>query len=1513
MKRNFWICSTLAFIALSGNNVDGMAPGRNNYQNLTVGNSFTIVWNCRTELERLGIDPREVLGIYRYGVAFDLLVPDCRNALIAADDLIARAGRRQNPNGRGAAANFQIPQPRPVHVGLQPVHGHNQPGALPVVQNQVPNDEQARGRELQLYRDLEVYMSGKILDTNATPIDEQSVMKALKAPKLIFSRSPGQDVATALGIVGQFNAQNFVNAKLNGIGGNFKFTIVGDNDRVHEFLNILSVIRECYVIAGRLSRQNPQLANKIRIWLKLPLVQWVEALRTWCNNPGWLRFNHLSTADVVKLTAIATDPTIAFDTETDPTTNQIRPSMSNLTKSLAALRGVNGVELEGDQLIEGQTILTWLKKPYKKGWLLDPINMFKQLPDQQKRQVNLNSDQDIQNLVAARIQVIDANERFTGENISERDFFNMLALLADLSIPNLNPAGQMRLNTIRRDLLHRWIEILQNWCMSKDRWHRSWLNFNNVSEEDIQKLRSIASRLSPNIFSRQDLLVLNGEERTQLRNEEGIRGTPILFWMETHSKPVLEQKIVERSGQFIHSFLPNVNANDFMHSLSAHDSWTLSMLSLKPLLIRTLFDIYDQHLSEKDIVKIFMPQIWESLEGSSHLIDCLVASSFGRSFSVPIFSKFVLNSFANNHLQVPQNEAKALTMQFLPLEMRDTNEKVVQVSGFIDELTTGTPGIFGDVRVQNAIYPPKLYFPILSFKNGVRNRIDALRQGQGVIDEFFEASRYFDSTDERIQNAVDQNRPGEVNFWTELHNAYTQDTTARDTNFRRLRNLINNNPDDNRSAALFGYAFDLPEAEGSPQEHADRIYNDLNQRLQRLVAAARQLPQNQRMTAEEINRARADAVKISTYDAIGKYNVFATALQEHIDEFVHSTQSDRLMQDNGTKISDFLNTPTSFTPFESSRTLWISDLLQPTLQQGYRVGMLRYVLNRAANLQDRKLFMHSYLLQNGPKIPYLQVHSDLLNYLRDIDARLSIALAQHVYLQSFVNLFAHPIEPLRDPAVRAMRDLLVDQNYVPVYDIAQIGRCTVYPNNDHYGTAVLDSLIPQNHLALFNTHDKLKRRLTYYLLKGAYLCMTNDSAFTQRYGGYSFPAQYPQNLDQEWGSNTVNTLFNSISNSLPRNMNVTPQNQRALAEQWAVFFGANGDVADAGRFRDAADTVRSDLISACSYIWDDPQGQGGVFCNEHIVRFIVDYLMTTLDDQNPTIVPHIFGLMTNRWRHCVNGRSQGTLALLPQIFSLRRISPTEDIPFNEMMGVMAFAAAQGPLQIGLKFGVHHSGQVDTQEEATRFGYAMSILGEKELFGLSDLRNGNGYLHPWESVSSLKYNFINQVLSNLPNKPDRFSVTKRLRLILDLDRNLNGQAPLTQNELTFKSFLQHPTAQIPQDIQDAINAINDVSKREEVQTFCDCLSFTAKVGSNDYGYKDLIQDIAKRVATPRRMIDYFMKEENRAVKNLLLNAYKKHKRLQLASVENLNTDKQEKMIFDAFAEFGVFQGAQPAAH
>lgn len=1513
MKRNFWICSTLAFIALSGNNVDGMALGRNNYQNLTVENSFTIVWNCRTELERLGIDPREVLGIYRYGVAFDLLVPDCRNALIAADDLIARAGRRQNPNGRVAAANFQIPEPRPVHVGLQPVHGHNQPGALPVVQNQVPNDEQARVRELQLYRDLEEYMSGKTFATN-TPIDEQSVMKALQVPERIFSRRPDQSVATALGIVGQFDAQNFVNAKLNDIGGNFKFTIVGDNDRVHEFLNILSVIRECYVIAGRLSRQNPQLANKIRTWLKLPLVQWVQALRTWCNKPGWLRFNHLSTADVEKLTTIANDSTIAFDTETDPNTNQIRPSMSNLTKSLAALRGVNGVELEGDQLIEGQTILTWLKKPYKKGWLLDPINMFKQLPDQQKRQVNLNSDQDIQNLVAARIQVIDANERFTGENVSERDFFNMLALLADLSIPNLNPAGQMMLNTIRRDLLHRWIEILQNWCMSKDRWHRNWLNFNNVSEEDIQKLRRIASRLSPNIFSRQDLLMLNGGESTQLQNEEGIRGTPILFWMETHSKPVLEQKIVERSGQFIHSFLPNVNANDFMHSLSAHDSWTLSMLSLKPSLIRPLFDIYDQHLSEKDIVKIFMPQIWESLEGSPHLIDCLVASSFGQSFSVPIFSKFVLNSFANNHLQVPQNEAKALTMQFLPLEMRDTNAKVVQVSGFIDELTTGTPGIFGEVRVQDAIYLPKLYFPILSFKNGVRNRIDALRQGQGVIEEFFEASRFFDATDERVRNALAQNRPGEVNFWTELHNAYTQDTRARDTNFRQLRNLINNDPDDNRSAALFGYAFDLPE--GSPQENANRIYNDLNQRLQRLVAAARQLPQNQRMTAEEINRARADAVKISTYEAIGKYNVFATALQEHIDGFVHSTQSDGLMQNNGTKISDFLNTPMSFTPFESSRTLWISDLLQPTLLQDYRVGMLQYVLNRVANLRDINLFMHSYLSQNGPKIPYLQVHSDLLNYLRGIDARLSIALAQHVYLQSFVNLFAHPIEHLCDPAVGAMRDLLKEQNYVPVYDIAQIGRCTVYPNSDHYGTEVLDRLIPQNHLALFNTHDKLKKRLIYYLLKGAYLCMTNDSAFTQGYGGYSFPAQYPQNLDQNWGSHTVWSLFDSIFNSLPWNMNNTPQNQLALAEQWAVFFGGNGDVADAGQFRDAAAIVKRGLISACSNIWTDPQGQGGVFCNEHIVRFIVDYLMTTLDDQNPTIVPHIFGLMSNRWEHCVNGRSQGTLALLPQIFSLRRISPAENITFNEIMGVMAFIAAQSPLQIGLNFGVHHSGQIDTQEEATRFGYAMSILGERELFGLSSLeRNDNrDVLHHFTSVPHLQCNFINQVLSNLPNKPRSFSVTERLKLILRLPLGQNEHpAPLTQDELTFKSFLQHPTAQIPQNIQAAINAINDVSKREEVQTFCDCLSFTAQYDS----YEDLIQRVAKRVVTPRRMVDFFMKEENIAVKNLLLNAYKKHKRLQLASVENLNTDQQKQMIFDAFAESRVFQGAQraaqPAAH
>ena len=621
-------------------------PGHENEfltgQDLTVSNSFWQTLLRYRELERLGMNRNsidDIFGIYRYGVISDLLLDPFRLSIATADNRIHERGANnqpgilpeplvapENPNERNV-------QPRPA---ARPLQVQPELPAIPEninVQNIPPLAKVVVSAE-EMGRILVPYVRRSLIPAQEGTATLESVQENIKSPKSLLVAGIGTPMMTRFGVVlerrqvegreiKEYKCDEFFNQKLKELGQNDRF---GNDSKEHLLLDVLTFIDQCLI--------NPPQDRNARVRIKPLFQKWIAALKEWCTADGWIRFKNISDQDLNKLGRIAGRVRARRIYRYRNGNGDQREEELIPETDILELCGDINTQLAEGKGIGGLPILIWMRNPneiYRPGCLISSLTMFKDLPAAQKTQLVFPQRDDARERFVSSLLERVNREKFD-EDTKEHKFFSILNIL---SLP-----AQSVPNPIKRALLHRWVEILQSWCTAE-----GWMNSNNVSEADIQKLENAANVLSANVFADafdpNDLLVLKGGEGSVLPEGRGIGGNSILRWMKGHIKSELDQEMSNRRIQFVQSILDGVDANQFVSELPEQDLFALNMLTLKPVLLEPIFHHNGQN-REEELVKRFMPEIYDSLKDFPLLLKYFVASSFGETFNSHIFMRFVL-------------------------------------------------------------------------------------------------------------------------------------------------------------------------------------------------------------------------------------------------------------------------------------------------------------------------------------------------------------------------------------------------------------------------------------------------------------------------------------------------------------------------------------------------------------------------------------------------------------------------------------------------------------------------------------------------------------------------------------------------------------------------------------------------------------------------------------------------------------------------------------------------------
>ena len=1573
-----------------------------NLQNITARNSFDQVWLRRLELERLGMNTRDVerlFGRYRYGVAFDLLLQDFRLVCAAADAEMRRLNNLQenlirwlqDQDHQGNENRIQPQAPLPQlgianepQNGQQLVYAQNQEYHAVLAQAQAA-EQAERNRIMPRLREMMARLADlQRFRENAGQQDE------LPTPQSMLASLSDQQLE-AIGCRQRQNIQRqeLIQRFAQVMFRNFMRAVRQRDPRESQFFSILSDLDGIYQ-----NNRGGEGTESVRILIN----RWVDALRNWCMTheiaPDYLNRLRETVEGLpeeilsrdIRLILIGADhehpgvipegrgighsnmsifswaelyPTVLrFEQER----NRIEQAYEQRQRRVEQARERRQIEeeLRPDMVAH---LLDFLKFIPSKNQTELPTfqSMLDRLAPYRRRLLMfgnvaaIEEDDD-----AIRRQLQEANQenfihRFNGnrfgEDSAQHQFFNILPILNNVYTQN---AGSFNDDAENREifvedvskLINGWVKNLQMWCLTHE-----------VSRDDQRTLRQLAESLPQSILSRSARLVLLGPAANSndvVPPESGIghKNLPIFDWMRIYPviSAISEIEIGNQRSRFIQSILPEVDASQFILGMPDHDLSVLNMLSLKPAFIAPLLHIEDQNRTEKDLVRVFMPEIYEALRIHPHLLDCLIASSFGESFSIPIFSKFLaagLPSLPQN--QPPLLSTEAFILNILPLEMRNSSDKITEMRRSIERQTNiNSRGLFGNIVLDvddSHIYLPKLQFPILSINRELEDRIRANERHAQNLEQaynaFIAARREFIrdadqvAADEYFNFEIIDN--ANVIFWTALRDAYEQDIRAGDQDYSRLRAIINA-----RNGVFMNYVNaaavyqrvvlgnDVPQLEDVIR--IDMLEN-FTRRINELAQATRAVPLNLRNMTDEDLRARIpNNTEIKLYHAVKGYNKFAEALQSHINKFVSSEVIDADINESGASIEDLdsyqsdnpmfskakeLHFVPSLTLFES----WFQNFYNPT--QPGTVGMLQY----PPLLRNRDFFDQAngpaFLFLNPRSVvtsfnPYLGVHSKLLRFLTRIDPRLSSALTQQLYSLSFINMFEQPL--MSTPGTSSFPFTIFEKavtlmtgprrTYTPTNDIGQIGNFSVVSNDRRlYDLSVIASFIPAADRELFNTHEKLSKQFLYWLLRGYYVAMTSDVNLEKRFdqdgseaqnGTISFPNECP-NLPKEefrrWARNTIiDGLFRPMMEEMLRN-------PALISSHFKNLLSENGDyghmVGNGNWYRFVLDgfyrSLTQNFKGLYNNVLDNLENQYGIYFNESLVQFIAYYLMQSvphldLSSQSSDTIITALGMLSSRYGHCQNGNVEGSLAAFLSFLS--EFDPNIVTNFQTIMPMVTYIAAQKLVR-------------DILDPEGREGHfydinvLQKVLARKLVEALSSSHGVN--LQRNEIISH--GNELCAIYIPDRNFHDyELPFRELFRHSMQASYHDDNDAWTREVENWKNDFLRvFPNRTLPSRVQNAINAIQDESTRDIVQKCCD--SFMS-LGINNY--QTAIGDVAIKALTPQKLVEWLLNQE--ALANMVFNAYKLHKNLdRRLTLQSLTPMNRQALLLDAFNDSGLFQG------
>lgn len=1528
-------------------------PGHENEfltgQDLTVSNSFWQTLLRYRELERLGMNRNsidEMFGIYRYGVISDLLLDPFRLSIATADDRIHGRGANNQrgvlpePLAAPVNPNEQNVQPRPA---ARPLQVQPELPAIPEninVQNIPPLTKIVVSAE-EMGRILVPYVRRSLIPAQEGRATLESVQKKIKEPKSLLVAGIGKPMALKFGIVRGdegFKWDEFFDQKLGGLGQNERF---GNDSKEHLLLDVLTFIDQCL--------RNPPQNLHAKARMKFLFQKWISALKEWCTADGWIRFKNISDQDLDKLERIA---------------GQVRDHRGDLIPEadILELCGDRNTQLAAGKGIGGLPILIWMKNPneiYRPGHLISSLTMFKDLSAAQKTQLAFpQADTERESFISSLLARV-PQEKFD-EDTKEHKFFSILNILSlsERFVPN----------PIKRALLHRWVEILQSWCTAD-----GWMNSNNVSEEDIQKLEKAANVLSSNafanVFDPNDLLVLKGMEGSVLPEGRGIGGNSILRWMKSHIKSELDQEMSNRRIQFVQSILDGVDANQFVSELPEQDLFALNMLTLKPVLLEPLFHHNGQNIREEELVKRFMPEIYDSLKDFPLLLKYFVASSFGETFNLNIFVRFVLAGLSNILPQVPGDQPSLQSIRaIIACILPDNENRQARLERLPEMTNINTQGISGNVVLPGSnIFLPQLYFPNLTLTQRVaRDQAEMNR-----LTRFREVSANFDRTDENIYGDYIGIDGIDTAFWNmsvALRDAYRQDIQNGDVQYTQLGAVINAR----QNNLIRSYA------QACEQEVGGDGNEIFEQRCESFLGMRQELMRISADLTGNITLVNSFTPEQSAViDAVAKYNKFADALQKHIKGFVSREEADETMRIKGIKGSSLQNPlqaiSDQFVPSEVFFNLWNVSFLQP--QDG--AGILTHVFDQNQELRDKIQFVQTIDVSDplvrdiSDEVPYLYVHSRLLSSVGAIDPRFAIALSQQMHFQSFINLCT--FKPLFDKSIENMKDLLTSGTYSPKHDITAIKDYSVNPRNELYDASALGSLVNTWHIldrtpvqgqdmpiidwdqgGSRGMYKELRRLYAYYSLKGIYVSLTGDVNLSKRYrtagdvaqviegerGGWKFPSLGDFILDDNnpIENDILTPLINAARGQIRDGHIRDIPGLAGSGARFEDFLGLHGDAGDYAQRREwsrALDQFEEDFdrYQGIEYrMKKDVIGNVGLLCNPHMVKFIVGRLATELNIDHAAL-PSFYGNLSNRLGHCPNGRMEATTSTFALQFSgelIRRFS------FDGLLKLSANLAAFNILNSVFDFSLrlptarelqnaNVRGQLFYGEAATAKGNAISGVGEKLGFGLPHGGEVGGNFNARESLRAY---FAGQVIDKITHPNSWFEKQIKIsKLCGELGENaqitVNDRqysrerqiitVSLSDDERKFKKFFTSDNPDLLEDSQ-FLSYLNsrDARDRKILKRAC---AVGIETHRNTNNLKNMFASVAKVVLTPSAIIDWFFESEQGEILNVLLDKYVKMQEGNNSQV-NVNTmkyDQKKKILFDALTDAGLFQRLGAQAH
>ena len=312
-------------------------------------------------------------------------------------------------------------------------------------------------------------------------------------------------------------------------------------------------------------------------------------------------------------------------------------------------------------------------------------------------------------------------------------------------------------------------------------------------------------------------------------------------------------------------------------------------------------------------------------------------------------------------------------------------------------------------------------------------------------------------------------------------------------------------------------------------------------------------------------------------------------------------------------------------------------------------------------------------------------------------------------------------------------------------------------------------------------------------------------------------------------------------------------------------------------------------------VLDNLENQYEIYFNESLVQFIAYYLMQNvphLDFSSPSsdTIFTALGMLSSRYGHCQNENVEGSLAAFLSFLS--EFDQNIVTNFQTIMPMVTYIAAQKLVRDILdpegREGHFYDINVLQKVLARKLVEALSSSHGVNLQRNEIISRGNelcsayilyGHFHDYE----------------LPFR-------ELFRHSMQTSYRNDNNAWTREVENWKNDFLRaFPNQTLPNSVQNAINAIQDESKRDIVQKCCD--SFMS-LGINNY--QTAIGDVAIKALTPQKLVEWLLNQE--ALANMVFNAYKLYKNLdRRLTLQSLTPMLRQALLLDAFNDSGLFQG------